>query len=58
MLTEEGEKAGTGRPKILNWLRFKTVERQKLRLEVSFPPRFLIASDEQPIHAIELENSS
>ncbi len=38
-------------------LRFKCGE-EKLRLEVSFPPRFLIASDEQPVHATKLESSS
>ncbi len=38
-------------------LRFKCGE-EKLRLEVSFPPRFSIASDEQPVHATELKSSS
>jgi hypothetical protein len=38
-------------------LRFKCGE-EKLRLEVSFPPRFSIASDEQPVHATKLESSS
>jgi hypothetical protein len=38
-------------------LRFKCGE-EKLRLEVSFSPRFSIASDEQPVHATELESSS
>ena len=37
---------------------FKYEERRKLRREVSFPPRFLIAPDEQPVHATELESSS
>ncbi len=31
---------------------------EKWGLEVSFPPRFLIASDKQPVHAIKLESSS
>ncbi len=38
-------------------LRFKCGE-EKLRLEVSFPPRFSIASDKQPVQVTELESSS
>jgi hypothetical protein len=51
---EERERAGLADRKYLNGLRFKSVERP----EVSFPPRFSIAPDEQPVPAIGLESSS
>ncbi len=56
-LTEERERAELANRKHLNGLIFKFAERRK-RDPISFPPRFSIASDEQPVPAIGLESSS
>jgi hypothetical protein len=53
MLTEEREREqGLADQKLQIGLRFETMEWQKMRTEVSFLPCFSIASDKQPVQAI------
>ena len=55
---DRGEKESVAGQKYSNGIRFKNLRRGENETEVSFPPRFLIAPDEQPVPAIGLESSS
>ncbi len=59
MLTEERERAGTGRPNKLNWAKYLKLQRGKnwdwgLISNLAFQ----LHQDKQPVHVIELESSS